>query len=58
MRAAPAWQHVMLHGLPARACVERAEGRDYARVIERPGVEAGHIVAAVAVAERRIREGA
>lgn len=33
-------------------------GAEIARVIERPGVEAGHIVAAVAVAERRIREGA
>lgn len=25
------WQHVMLHGLTACACVERSFGRDYAR---------------------------
>lgn len=27
-----AWQHVMLHGFPACACVRMADGRHYARV--------------------------
>lgn len=28
----PTWQHVLPHNLPACPCVERKDGRDYARV--------------------------
>lgn len=32
MHLVPTWQHVMLHDLPACACVLRTGDRDYARI--------------------------